>query len=594
MASLSAPTMQIDPITFEVLRNALVAAVDEMGLMLEKVAFSMVVSEGRDFSTSISDATGNLVADGTQDLPGHIGTIPFTTKGVIEHIGLANLRPGDIILMNDPFIGGTHCQDARTVMPVFNDRELIAFVQASAHWVDAGGAVPGSFQVDARSPYEEALYIPPIHLVREGEVDESVLRLILRNVRVPEVTTGDIAAMIEACRAGDLRVRALCEKYGLEILRAQMARQIDHSRTLLEHHFESLPDGTYAFTDYIDYDPCAPTRDPLPVTCSLKIAGSRATFDFSESAPQARGAINAPRSLLWSAVVVATKSVFPDVAVNQGLFDAIDVVAPDGLLVTAVFPAPVSGAFATCYEKITSATHGCYLQVAPERAMVACGNICNIVVGGYDSREGYGRDYVMYNWLEGGYGARPAKRDNHTAMSLFCSGTQNQPIERAEYEYPIMFERYALVADSAGPGRHRGGLGVAKNFWVTHGDATVSVLGDRELTPSWGAGGGKRANLGNQLIYRAGESDEQVIGMKRSGVPVEAQHLLTYWQGGGGGYGSPAERRPEWVLEDVVNGYVSIEGARKDYLVEIKLVDETAGIYEIDAETTARLRSTND
>jgi len=590
-ATAAPETGRHDPITYEVLRNALVSAVDEMGAKLEKVAFSMVVSEGRDFSTSISDVDGNLAADGTQDLPGHIGTIPFTTKGVIEDIGLENIQEGDLILMNDPFIGGTHCQDARVVMPVFWEGERVAFVQVSAHWVDAGGSVPGSFMVDARSPYEEALYIPPIHLVRNGEIDQQVLNLVLRNVRVPEVTIGDITAMIEACRTGESRVHYLCEKYGADTVKAQMAMQIDHSEAILRRHIEDLEDGVYRFTDHIDFDVRSDEREPLPITCVMEVKGDSLTFDFSESSPQAKSAVNATRSLLWSAVVVATKAVFPDVPVNQGVFNALDVRAPDGLIVTASFPAPVSGAFATCYEKITCSVLACYLQVVPKRAMAACGNICNIVVGGFDPRPGYERDYVMYNWLEGGYGARPGKRDNHTAMSLFCSGTQNQPIELAEHEYPILFHCYELVDDSAGAGRHRGGLGVRKNFEISDGDATISVLGDREVTGAWGWDGGKTSPLANNLIYKADEPDELRIGMKRSGVPVTSGHEFHYWQGGGGGWGDPATRPPEWVLEDVVNGYVSVEAARSEYRVEIEVVDEVAGQYRVDEGATGRLRS---
>ncbi len=597
MPETKSPVLEIpkghDPITFEVLRNALVSAVDEMGAKLEKVAFSMVVSEGRDFSTSISDIDGNLAADGTQDLPGHIGTIPFTTKGVIERIGRENIREGDVILMNDPFIGGTHCQDARVVMPVHWEGEQVAFVQVSAHWVDAGGSVPGSFMVDARSPYEEAFYITPIHLVREGVLDQAVLDLVLRNVRVPEVTIGDITAMIEACRTGEARIHSLCAKYGVETLKTQMAMQIDHSEALLRKHVEELPDGEYRFTDHIDFDVRSDSREPLPITCVMSISGDRMTFDFSESAPQAKSAVNATRSLLWSAVVVATKAVFPDVAVNQGVFNAIEVHAPDGLIVTASFPAPVSGAFATCYEKITCSTLGCYLQVVPDQSMAACGNICNIVVGGFDPRPGFERDYVMYNWLEGGYGARPGKRDNHTAMSLFCSGTQNQPIELAEHEYPILFECYELVPDSGGPGRHRGGLGVRKNFEVTHGEATISVLGDREETGAWGWEGGSTSPLANNLIYKAGEPDELRIGMKRSGVPVSSGHLFRYWQGGGGGWGDPASRPPEWVLEDVQDGYVTPRAARERYRVQVVLGDEAAGTYELDLAATRVLRGDN-
>jgi N-methylhydantoinase B len=583
---------RIDPITFEVLRNAFISLVDEMGLMLEKVAFSLVVSEGRDFSTSICDRDANLVADGTQDLPGHIGTMPFTTRGIIEAIGYERLLEGDIILMNDPFIGGTHAQDARTVMPVYWEEQIIAFVQASAHWSDAGGAVPGSFQVDALSTYEEALYITPIHLVERSHINEEVMNFVLRNVRIPEVTRGDIVAMIEACKTGEARLHALLAKYGKDLILRQMRELIAHSESLVRARLGQLKDGTYSFTDYIDYDPGAKDRTPVPVHLDFTVDGERATFDFSKSAPQAKGAVNATRALLWSAVMVGTKAVFPEVPVNQGIFRAIEVVAPDGLVVTAQFPAPVSGAFATVYEKITACVFGCFLQIIPERAMVGSGNICNMVLGGVDTRPGReGRDYVMYNWLEGGYGARPGKKDNHTAMSLFASGTRNQPIEMLEHAYPVLFERYGLIPDSAGPGRHRGGLGVWKHFWITHGDAILSVLGDRETRPAWGYGGGKSANKGNQMIYKAETDRPEIIGMKRSGIPVESGHLFHYWQGGGGGYGVPWERPVEWVLDDVMSGYVTVDGARQDYYVVVRVIDADTMQYEVDEAATAQLRT---
>ncbi|MFE5706787.1 hydantoinase B/oxoprolinase family protein [Rhodococcus koreensis] len=581
----------IDPVTFEVLRNALVAVVDEMGMMLEKVAFSTVVSEGRDFSTSLSDADGNLVADGTQDLPGHVGTIPFTTAGVIEHIGRDNIRQGDIIMMNDPFIGGTHCQDVRLVMPVFWNDELVGFVQASAHIVDAGGAVAGSFQVDAASPYEEALYIPPIHLVRGGELDERLLALILRNVRISDLTRGDITAMIESCKTGESRFHALCEKYGAETIRAEMSELLEHSREMIASRVESLPDGTYSATDFIDYDPLAEEQVPLPISVKMTVAGRSLTFDFSESSPQAKGAINATRSLLWSAVVIATKAVFPEVPINQGIFWAIDIEAPDGLVCTATFPAAVGGAFAVCCEKITAATLACFLQIIPERTMVASGNLCNCIIGGYDPRPDFERDYVLYNWNEGGLGARPGKRDNHTAMGLFCSGTRNQPVETMELEYPVIFTGYSLMSDSAGPGYHRGGLGVTRNFYLTHEGGTLSVLGDRERTPAWGSHKGQDAKMGNQLVYKADTPEEERLGMMRSRIPIEAGHLLKFWQGGGGGYGPAWQRPVEWVVEDVVDGRVSPESAREDYFVAISSVDEEAATVEVDLEETKRLRA---
>ena len=219
--SSSALTGRIDPITFEVLRNAFMSVVDEMGLMLERVGHSLVVSEGRDFSAAICDPDGRMVAEGKDDLPAHVGTLPHTVKAVISWVGREAIHEGDIFIMNDAFLGGTHCQDVRTIMPVFRDGELVAFVQNSAHWSDAGGPVPGSFHAEAASTYGEALYIPPIHLVREGELDDEVLRFILRNVRVPETTQGDAFAQIASCRTGEARLQALMDKYGVELIAAR-------------------------------------------------------------------------------------------------------------------------------------------------------------------------------------------------------------------------------------------------------------------------------------------------------------------------------------------------------------------------------------
>src|SRR5499427_1490125 len=213
---------RIDPITFEVLRNAFMSIVDEMGLMLERVGHSLVVSEGRDFSAAICDGDGRMVAEGKEDLPAHVGTLPHTVKAVISWIGRDRIDEGDIFIMNDAFLGGTHCQDVRTIMPVFRDGELVAFVQNSAHWSDAGGPVPGSFHAEAPSTYGEALYIPPIHLVREGELDDEVMRFILRNVRVPETTQGDVFAQIASCRTGESRLQALMDKYGRDLITHEM------------------------------------------------------------------------------------------------------------------------------------------------------------------------------------------------------------------------------------------------------------------------------------------------------------------------------------------------------------------------------------
>jgi N-methylhydantoinase B len=581
---------RIDPITFEVLRNAFMSVVDEMGLMLERVGHSLVVSEGRDFSAAICDPDGRMIAEGKEDLPAHVGTLPHTVKAVISWLGKERIHEGDIFIMNDAFLGGTHCQDVRTIMPVYRAGELVAFVQNSAHWSDAGGPVPGSFHAEAPSTYGEALYIPPIHLVREGELDDEVMRFILRNVRVPETTQGDVFAQIASCRTGDARLQTLIDKYGVDLVQLQMEELIRYSEALLREEFRRLPDGTVEFEDAIDFDPMGDRETPVKISVRITIDGDRATYDLSGSDGQAIGAINSTRSMAQSALVVATKAIFPHVPASEGIYNAIDVVNPEGLVTNAQFPRPISGAFATSYEVITACVFGCYLQMLPERSMACSGNMTNMVVGGFDPRPGYGRDFVMYLWKEGGYGARPGKKDNHTAISLYASGTRNEPVEVQERVYPILTHNYQFITDSAGAGYHRGGIGVARDFELTDGDATLSVLGSRGVEPVWGWDGGLPA-LGSGLVYDAGGPDEWEVGVMRSGVHARQERTIRFWEGGGGGWRDPRTRPPEWVLDDVIDGFVSIEKARELYGVEVRIVDEDAALYEVDVEATARLRS---
>ena len=274
---------------------------------------------------------------------------------------------------------------------------------------------------------------------------------------------------------------------------------------------------------------------------------------------------------------------------SEGIYNAIDVVNPEGLVTNAQFPAPISGAFATSYEVITACVFGCYLQMLPERSMACSGNMTNMVVGGFDPRDGYQRDFVMYIWKEGGYGARPGRKDNHTAISLYASGTRNEPVEVQERVYPIITHRYEFITDSPGAGRHRGGVGVARDFSLTHGDAVLSVLGSRALQPVWGWDGGLPA-LGSGLVYDVGGPDEEEIGVMRSGIPARKEAVIKFWEGGGGGWGEPRTRPQEWVLEDVKDEIVSLEAARDVYGVAISVVDQDACLYEVDAGETERLR----
>jgi N-methylhydantoinase B len=580
---------EVDPVTFEVLRNAFTSVVDEMTLVLERTSHSPVVSDGRDFSAALCDAEGRLVAEGHENLPAHVGTLPHTVKAVLSWLGRERLAPGDIILMNDSYLGGTHAQDVRTIMPVFAAGRLVAFVQNSAHWSDMGGPVPGSFHAMAASSYGEALCIPPVHIVREGELDDELMRFALRNVRVPELTQGDLFAQLAACRTGAERFGELVAEWGIETIEAQMRQLIRYSAELLRAELATLPDGEYRFEDAIDFDPLGDHEKRVWVRLKLTIEGERASFDLSDSDPQARGAINCTRSMAESAILVATKAIFPETPATEGIYEALEIVNPVGRVTHAEFPAPISGAFSTSYDTITACVFGCFLEIAPQRSMVCSANIVSAVVGGHDPRPGYDRDFIMYVWKEGGYGARPGKKDNHTAISLFASGTRNEPVEVQERLYPILTRRYELMQDSAGAGLHRGGLGVRRDFTLTDAGGTLSVLGSRGVAPVWGWEGG-RAAVGAGLVYDRDGSAERSLGVMAAGVEVERGREIEFWVGGGGGWGDPRHRPVAWVLEDVRDEIVSLEAAREEYGVAIDLIDADAGEYRVDAGATERLR----
>jgi N-methylhydantoinase B len=579
-----------DPILFQVLKSAFASIVDEMGALIQRVAISLVVSEGRDYCGTICTRAGDLVASGTTDLPAHLGTHPFTIRGMLRWVGKEPedyLRPGDVVIMNDAYLGGTHNHDVRVIMPVYFGERIAALVINSSHWTDVGGHVPGTFDPAAKSSHGEGLIIPPCHLVSEGEMNRELVDLILRNIRVPEETYGDMLAQVGAIRLGEKRLQELREAYGEELVLSAMREVIDYSEGLLRSEFQRLPDGTWETEAFADSDPGIPGSGPVAMRMSLTIADNRATYDFRRSDPQAKGAINAPVACTVSAAMVATKAVFPHVPMNQGVFNAIDFVFPERpSLVNAEYPAPISGMAAAVFPGVVNCVLRAYAHAVPERCMAGPTGLTNITWGGHDGRPGYDRDYVCYLWLEGGWGGRPARRDNHTAMTLFATSATNQPVELHEVSAPVVFDCYRLETDSGGPGASRGSNGVTRRWHVTHGDAVLSCLGSGQLHGPWGFAGGRDAPP-NRFVYAPGTPEAANIGMFVTGYDVAEGQILEYRQAGGGGWGDPFARDPAWVLEDVVDGYVSVEGARRDYGV---VVEHGPDGHRIDEEATIQLR----
>jgi N-methylhydantoinase B len=582
----------IDTITFQVLKNAFSSIVDEMAALVQKCAFSLVVSEGRDYCGTITNKHGDLIATGVTDLPAHLGTIPFTIKGMIEWLDVPvdeYFSPGDIVIINDAYIGGTHNNDIRLVMPVYYEGSIVGFVIDSAHWADIGGHVPGTFDPNARSSHGEGLIIPPIKIVEEGKLNEDLSNMILRNVRMQSEAYGDLMAQIGAVRLGSSRLVELIDRYGLDLIESEMDALISYSKTILKKEFEKLPDGKYEFTALIDKDPAADTDDPLEVTMELIIEGDKATYDFSRSSPVAKGAINSTKAVTVSGAVIATKSIFPWVPINQGVFHAIDIILPDNLVCNALYPNPVCGAAATIYPAVTDCIHGTFIQIIPERCCAGTTGLVNTTWGGLDTRDpSETKEFVAYIWLEGGWGARPGKKDNHSAMCLFASTATNIPIEQVERMNPIIFESYRYEPDSMGAGYHRGGPGVVKSWYFSHGEAIGSSLGDGEVFGPWGYEGGKGAP-GSTLILAKDTSEEEALGMFLTGAEIGKDKTVEFFMSGGGGWGNPYERPVDWVCEDVENGLVSVDAAKSEYGVVLKET-EIYGEYLVDEEETDSLR----
>ena len=586
---LGGPATGIDPITFEVLANAFSAVVDDMGVMIEKVSFSTVTTIGKDYACVLADPTGDVFARGAGGLPLITGTAAPRIKAVLTHIDPADIDDGDVFLFSDPFMGGTHGQDVSAVMPVFDDGRLLAFVMSASHWPDTGGAVPGSFNSEATSTHGESLLITPIHIMREGRWDREVERLILRNVRIPEVIQGDLRGMIEACRTGRDQLLKLVDKYGRELIERQMVALLEHSERLLRQHVAAVPDGRYAFTDLIDRDPGSDSREPIEVGLDITIAGDRITLDFSRSGPEAIGPVNAPGSATRAAATSALKEVFHEVPWNQGFERVLEWVLPEGLVVNASYPRPVSGVAASPAEKVISLVHGCLIQAVPERCMACPTNLVNVSVHGVDARPGHGNEYVLYIWMAGGWGARPGRRDAHTSLFPLGPGTNLQPAESLERIYPVRFDAFELKPDSEGAGYHRGGFALQCPFRIVGADATVNVQGDRQRHHGWGAEGGDPPQ-GSNIVYAPGTADERELEIMSARNPVTADTPLDYWQAGGGGWRSPLTRPPEWVLDDVRDGLVSVARAREVYGVAVVVGGDGATLSH-DAAETGRLRT---
>lgn len=553
--------VRIDPITLAVVQNGLKQVANEMDLVQEKTSFSPIVSEALDRANGIyRPATGEVIAQGDTGLPVFVGAMQSTVGAVIGHFK-DNLRPGDIVLINDPYLGGSHLMDTKLVAPFFYRGRLWCFLANAAHWADIGGAVPGGFTTASVEIHQEGLRIPPVKLYSEGKLVQDILDLVLANIRVPEERIGDIRAQAGAIRVGIRQLTALLDRYGAETVEAVIDELEVRSECQMRSCIEAVPDGVYSFTTFLDSD--GVRQGQLRIELDLTVDGSDMHFDMSRSSPPCRGPMNSVWAQTQTAVYVGIKHVFPDVPINAGCFRPLHIKKPTGTFLYAEYPRPVAGCASEVSQRIMEAVFGAMGKATPERMFAApFGTAGNFSLGGSDPDTG--RQYVMYFFSGGGYGGRAGEDGlGNGASSIGIARTT--PIELLEQRYPILVEEYALRRDSGGPGKFRGGPGITYRCRLLHGEGTASFLMDHASTGPHGLLGGRPGGTTKIRVSHKGKMVPLPHRSKAERIELVAGDWVEVNTPGGGGYGEPKERAPAAIVKDVLRGYVSVERAKIDF-----------------------------
>ncbi len=554
--------MTIDPITLEVLSQALISTVREMRATVCRTASSVAIYDAKDFSCGLFAPDSQVVAQ-SEDIGSHVVPMPWSVRSAMAKFG-SSVAPGDVILVNDPYAGGTHLNDVTVIFPVFKDGRLIFFPAVRAHWADVGGMVPGSMSGKATEIYQEGIRIPPIKIIEGGHANEAALELLMSNMRVPEERLGDLNASFAACRVAEKRILEICERYGVEQLLEAVRLDMDRAETRMRASIESLPDGTYYYEDYLETF-MGGKFEPLLLPLSLTISGDLLTADFTGASPQVPFPVNSTAAVSAASVFIAMKSIFdPAAPLNQGSFRPIGVITPPGTIVNVQHPAP-AGSHGEIRKRVIATMVGALSQACPEKV---AGDLCRTsfhnLLGGFDLRRG--GEWVHYEWSAGGNGAF-AEDDGPSAMAPIDWGdlVTVQSTEVIEQRMPLLVESSCLAPDSGGAGRTRGGLSMQRRLRVLGGGARYSLLADGAIVPAFGALGGMSGCPVAAWIDRDGDIENFDSPGKIAGHEVENNAVVVIRSAGGGGYGDPLERAPERVARDVSEGYVSGNAARKLY-----------------------------
>jgi N-methylhydantoinase B len=572
----------LDPVTLAVLNGRLVQIADEMDATLYRSAFNPIIAEAHDACHGLYHAeTGATLVQGTSGLPIFVGAMAFAVKAVIDQVARdGGLDPGDTFIFNDPYDGGTHLNDFRLVRPLVRGGKLFAWIASVGHWLDVGGAVPGGYNPKATESYQEGILIPPVKLIRAGELQQDVIDILSANTRVPQSNWGDLNGQLNALDLGERRLHLLLDEYGDDTIAAALAVLSARAEALMRANIQALPDGTYSYDDFLDND--GVTDRSLRIALDLTIAGDGMVLDFSRTAPPCDGPLNIARSTTVASCYVALKHIFTDVPANGGCLAPIKFVIPDTTLLGVSAPRPVAG-YTETILRVIDVIFGAFAKIAPGRAQGSpFATINALSLAGW--REDHQR-WIMFCFFGGGLGGNPESDGlNHSNNPI--STATIPPVEILEALYPVMFTQWALRPDSAGPGRHRGGLGAIYEIEVlAEGGADVFLIGERGKYPPFGVNGGGPAAL-NRFIYETGDGEKTPpLVSKITDVRLRRGQKVRLETPGGGGFGDAAQRDPAAVARDVRLGYVTRAAAQRDY--KVVLGDDLAP----DLDATARARA---
>jgi N-methylhydantoinase B len=554
VSTLAPPDPNLDVVTLEVIRNGFIQICEEVTITMLKTAHSVVFNEGKDLSTAVFDRDGRLIAQDMQGCPIHIAAMPQAVKAGIERYGVQNMHPGDVLMVNDSYLGGTHLPDVTVFAPVFWEDELVGFIGNRGHHTDVGGMAPGSMPGDATEMYQEGLILPPIKIFARGERCGDVWSIILANVRLPANTEGDVAAQRSGVQTGMRRFDSLLRRYGRDTVMAAIEEIIAYSERHMRREIARIPDGVYGFHDFMDTD--GVSGRPVRIEVTVRKQGDAIDFDFSGSDPQVGGAVNCVKSVtlgaVWIAVFMLTD---PNIHFSDGALAPVTVTAPEGSVVNPRPPAATVSGLTETSNRLVDLCIAALAPGLPDRVGAGELGSCNVHTLGGVVDDGDGRrQWVTILNPKGGWGGR-ATKDGWTCIQDPVSNCRNQPAETLEHAFPMRVRRFALRTGTEGAGEHRGGFGMVRDIELT-ADCVISTCLDRSEIPPFGLFGGDDGSCNRMSVCRRGSSTWEPLPSRQSNFPLSAGDLVRIETAIGGGYGDPLERHPELVADDVLGGYL--------------------------------------